>query len=338
MTTVNHKLAVAPMMDYTDRHFRYLLRLLSPSAVLYTEMVNAQAVIRGDRERLLGFDPSEHPLVLQLGGSEPAVLAEAARIAADFGYDEINLNCGCPSDRVKSGRFGACLMSEPERVAECVAAMQLAAKLPVSVKCRIAIEPRVELIGSSDDAQDYEFLSKFVATVAAAGCRSFVVHARTALLDGLSPKENREIPPLRYHLVEKLSCDYPDLRLIVNGGIRDTSEVQRFLGVFDGVMLGREICQNPYRLAELHHAIYSAEQVLPSRDEVLLAYADYVDRHWQQGERLASMFRHALNLYFGRPGGRSYRRFISERASLASSTPDVLRQSLRIVQSVSSAA
>jgi tRNA-dihydrouridine synthase A len=329
-------------MDYTDRHFRYLLRLLSPSAVLYTEMVNAQAVVRGDPDRLLAFDSSEHPVVLQLGGAEPSVLAAAARVGAAYGYDEINLNCGCPSGRVQSGQFGACLMAEPTRVAECIDAIRQASNLPVSVKCRIAIEPRVAASGAHDDEDDYRFLVNFVETVAAAGCNQFIVHARTAMLNGLSPKENREIPPLRYHLVEQLRRDFPNLNLVINGGIRDIDEVQRLLHIFDGVMLGREICQSPFKLAQLHRASvvgeWAGECSLPSRDDVLQRYADYVQLRWQAGDRLAVMLRHSLSLYAGQPGGRSYRRFISERASLSSTTPDVLRQSLRIVRSMESAA
>jgi tRNA-dihydrouridine synthase A len=311
------------MMDYTDRHFRFLLRLLSPSALLYTEMVNAQAILRGDPQRLLGFDASEHPVALQLGGSDPQMLATAARIGADYGYDEINLNCGCPSDRVQSGRFGACLMAEPQRVAESVAAMRVVVNVPVTIKCRIGIEPRAP-------GDDYAFLHGFVETVAAAGCEVFIIHARTAILTGLSPKENREIPPLRFDVAEQLRRDFPALTLVVNGGIRTLAQVRQHLQTFDGAMMGREICDNPYRLAELHQAHYAPDWQ-PAREAVLASYVPYVYERLAEGHRLGPMLRHVLALYAGKPGARSWRRFISERAGLASTTPDILRESLRIV-------
>ncbi len=312
------------MMDYTDRHFRYLLRLLSPSALLYTEMINAQAIVRGDPQRFLTFDASEHPVALQLGGSDPQLLATAASIGAAYGYDEINLNCGCPSDRVLSGRFGACLMAEPQRVAESVAAMRAKVTVPVTIKCRIGIEPRA--VGD-----DYEFLREFITTVAAAGCEVFIVHARKAILTGLSPKENREIPPLRFDVAEQLRRDFPQLTLIVNGGICTIKQTGEYLQTFDGVMLGREICQNPYRLAELHQAFFQPQWELPSREAVIARYVPYMHDRLAEGHRLAPMLRHVLALYAGRPGARSWRRFISERATLASTTPDILRDSLRIV-------
>jgi tRNA-dihydrouridine synthase A len=311
------------MMDYTDRHFRYLLRRLSPSALLYTEMINAQAVVKGDANRLLAFDASEHPVALQLGGSEPAMLAQAAAIAADFGYDEINLNCGCPSDRVQSGRFGACLMGEPARVAESVSAMRHAVRIPVTVKCRIGIEPG----GGTDD---FAFLSHFVETVSAAGCDVFVVHARKAILTGLSPKENREIPPLRYDMVEQLRSKFPVLTVIANGGLHSIADVDGCLTRFDGAMLGREICQNPYRLAELHRHLFDAEW-MPSREGVVRDYAAYAHARMADGTRLSALLRHVLNLYNGLPRARSWRRFIAERAGRAGTTPDVLIDSLRIV-------
>lgn len=211
---LDRRICVAPMMDYTDRHCRYFLRLLNPSALLYTEMVTAPAIVRGDRQRLLTFDPQEHPVALQLGGSDPRELAAAARIGEEFGYDEINLNCGCPSDRVQSGRFGACLMAEPELVADCIAAIRESVRIPVTVKCRIGIEPMPQAL------DEYEFLKRFVATVAAAGCNVFVVHARRAILQGLSPKENREIPPLRYDIARRLREDFPELEIVLNGGLR----------------------------------------------------------------------------------------------------------------------
>ncbi|HTE39501.1 MAG TPA: tRNA dihydrouridine(20/20a) synthase DusA [Steroidobacteraceae bacterium] len=328
-STIDRRICVAPMMDYTDRHFRFLLRLLSPSALLYSEMINAHAIVKGDAERLLAFDPSEHPVALQLGGSDPATLANAASIGVAFGYDEINLNCGCPSDRVQSGRFGACLMGEPQRVAECVSAMR-GAGVPVTVKCRIGIEP-----GGGDD--DFDFLCRFIETVSPAGCDVFVVHARKAILTGLSPKQNREIPPLRYDVVERLVAAYPQLTLIANGGLHSVADVGSCLERFDGAMLGREICQNPYRLAELHRAFYDPEWQ-PSREDVVKRYVDYAHERLAEGARLSQLLRHMLSLFNGLPRARSWRRFIAERAGLATTTPDVLLDSLRIVSRVEIAA
>ncbi|MBC7984748.1 MAG: tRNA dihydrouridine(20/20a) synthase DusA [Candidatus Obscuribacterales bacterium] len=322
-TTLDRRVCVAPMMDYTDRHFRFLLRCLSPGALLYTEMITTQALLRGDVARHLAFDKTEHPVALQLGGSEAGDLALAARLGADAGYDEINLNCGCPSDRVHSGRFGACLMAEPERVAAAVASMSAAVSVPVTVKCRIGIEP-----GQVGD--DYENLRTFIDVVASAGCKVFILHARKAVLNGLSPKQNREIPPLRYDIVAQLRADFPQLTLVLNGGICNVAEVRAHLATFDGVMLGREICQNPYLLAELHQAIYAPEWELPTRESVVDRYASYVDVRLAEGHRLASMLRHALPLYASRPGGRAWRRYLSERASMSTSTSDLLRQALRL--------
>jgi len=321
---LDRRICVAPMMDYTDRHFRFFLRLLSPSAWLYTEMINAQAIVRGDAKRHLAFDGSEHPVALQLGGNDPRLLAEAAAIGAQFGYDEINLNCGCPSDRVQSGRFGACLMAEPERVAAAVAAMRARVAIPVTVKCRIGIEPRPA-------SEDYEFLHTFIGTVAAAGCEIVILHARMALLAGLTPKDNREVPPLRYDVAERLRRDFPNLTLIVNGGVRTIDYTRELLKTFDGVMLGREICDNPYRLAELHQQIGGQGCPPPAREDVIERYVNYMERRLAVGYRLAAMLRHVLALYAGQPRARSWRRFISERAALAGTTPAVLRQALRIV-------
>ena len=232
------RLSVAPMMDWTDRHCRVFHRVLAPGARLYTEMVHAQAVRHGDRERLLGFDPVEHPVALQLGGSDPVALADAARIGEAFGYDEINLNVGCPSDRVQAGRFGACLMKEPALVADAVAAMASAVSVPVTVKCRLGV----------DELEDYEVFRSFVDTVAAAGCQLFVVHARKAWLSGLSPKENREIPPLRHDWVHRLKQERPELRIVLNGGLVDLQSTLAHLAAVDGVMLGRAAYHEPYRL------------------------------------------------------------------------------------------
>lgn len=313
------------MMDYTDRHCRYLMRLLSPSALLYTEMVTASAILRGDTERLLGFDESEHPVALQLGGSDPAELARAAVIGADRGYDEINLNCGCPSDRVQNGRFGACLMGDAEVVAACVSAMRAAVGIPVTVKCRIGIEPRPQ-----GHADDFETLRHFVETVAAAGCKVFVVHARIAVLRGLSPKENREVPPLRYELVARLKQLFPTLTFVLNGGLRSHDEVMKALETFDGAMIGREAYSNPYLLAELHRSL-EPQASLPDRVTVAREYARYIERRLAQGDRLGPMLRPLQGLFAGLPRVRSWRRYLSEQASRPSSGANVVCEALRIV-------
>jgi tRNA-dihydrouridine synthase A len=315
------------MMDYTDRHCRYLLRLLSPGALLYTEMITAAAIVRGHADRLLAFDPAEHPVALQLGGSDPVELAKAARIGEAQGYDEINLNCGCPSDRVQSGRFGACLMGEPALVAECVSAMRAAVDIPVTVKCRIGIDPM------PDPAQDaYAFLQEFVTAVAAAGCEVFIIHARKAMLNGLSPKENREIPPLRYDVAARLRRDFPALTFVVNGGVRSVAEVQGHLQHFDGVMLGREAYSNPYLLALLHQSVVDSQWVLPAREEIVERYAEYVRTRIAEGYRLRTMVRHVQGLYAGLPRVRSWRRFLSEQCADPAANADLLIDALRIVR------
>jgi len=305
-------LAVAPMMDWTDRHCRYFHRLLSPHALLYTEMVTAPAVLHGDRARLLGFDPFEHPVALQLGGSEPTELAAAARIGEELGYDEINLNVGCPSDRVQSGRFGACLMREPTLVADCVAAMRAAVSIPVTVKCRLGV----------DEQDEYADLERFIQTVRAAGCGIFIVHARKAWLEGLSPKENREIPPLNYERVYRLKREFPSLTIVVNGGVSSVADVEEHLRHVDGVMLGRTAYHDPYRLAELEHALYG--EALPERDAVLAAFRPYIEAHLARGDRLQHISRHILGLYQGLPGARAFRRVLSERAHRNDADYDVV--------------
>ena len=327
MNELDRRVAVAPMMDYTDRHCRYFLRLLSPGALLYTEMITAAAIVRGHADRLLAFDPAEHPVALQLGGSDPAELAVAARIGASYGYDEINLNCGCPSDRVQSGRFGACLMGEPALVAQCISAMREATSIPVTVKCRIGIEPM-----PNPAHETYAFLQDFVATVAAAGCDVFVVHARKAILNGLSPKENRQIPPLQYGVVEQLRSDFPSLTFIVNGGVRTVDEVGNHLQKFDGVMLGREAYGNPYLLALLHRAFVDPQWTLPERDRVIERYADYVRARAAEGHRLRAMVKHVQGLYAGLPNVRSWRRFLSEQSAQPAANADLLLDALRIVR------
>lgn len=321
MSLVNARpaISVAPMMDWTDRHCRYFLRLLAPSALLYTEMVTAQAVRHGDRGRLLGFHPAEQPLALQLGGSEPALLAEAAMTGLHYGYDEINLNVGCPSDRVQSGRFGACLMAEPALVRDCISAMRAAVDVPVTVKSRIGI----------DAHDDYGFLRDFVGTVTESGCDTFIIHARKAILAGLSPKENREIPPLRYDYVYRLKQEFPDLSITLNGGVRDLDAARRHLDHVDGVMIGREAYHNPYFLAQLEHALHGTP--LPSREAVMQAYLEYVEARLSEGVRLNAMTRHVLGLFLGRPGARQWRRQLAEGACVRDAGTEVIREALRRV-------
>jgi tRNA-dihydrouridine synthase A len=314
------KVSIAPMMEWTDRHCRYFLRLISPHARLYTEMVTAQAVLHGDRERLLGFDAAEHPVALQLGGSDPDMLARAATIGAGFGYDEINLNIGCPSDRVQSGRFGACLMEEPPLVRDCVAAMRAAVTIPVTVKCRIGI----------DAHDDYGFLRDFVATVAESGCSVFVVHARKALLAGLSPRENREVPPLRYDYVYRLKEEFPQLAVVVNGGVRRLRGVHEHLARVDGVMIGREAYHNPYFLAEVEAALYGTEP--PRREDVIARFLPYVEARLAEGVRLPAITRHVLGLYTGQPGARRWRRRLSEEASRPGAGAELLRDSITLMR------
>ncbi|MDX6748375.1 tRNA dihydrouridine(20/20a) synthase DusA [Geminicoccaceae bacterium 1502E] len=325
--TQTARLSVAPMLDWTDRHCRYFHRQIAPRALLYTEMVTTGALLHGDRARFLDFDPAEHPLALQLGGSEPGELAACARLAGDWGYDEVNLNCGCPSERVQKGAFGACLMAEPKLVAECVAAMRAAVSIPVTVKCRIGI----------DDSEEFEFLAAFVETVAAAGCTTFVVHARKAWLKGLSPKENREIPPLRHELVHRLKRAFPHLAIVLNGGLRDPREAARHLPALDGVMIGREAYENPCSLAAFQSAVFGAGDAV-DRDRVLEAMIAYAGRAMARGVPLKSITRHMLGLYNGLPGARAWRRTLSERARLPGSGPGLLREAAAQVRSPASLA
>jgi len=315
------RVAVAPMMDWTDRHCRYLLRLISPSVLLYTEMVTAAAILHGDRERLLAFDPAEHPLALQLGGSDPREMEAAARIAEDLGFDEVNMNVGCPSDRVQSGRFGACLMAEPGLVADCVAAMSGAVTIPVTVKSRIGI----------DDHEDYGFLRDFVAAVAAAGCRVFIIHARKAVLAGLSPKQNREVPPLRYEFVHRIKQDFPQLAVILNGGIRSLDHARAELAVVDGVMIGREAYHNPWILTGFEQQILDG-QPPASRASVVGEWMPHVQTQLDAGQKLSSMTRHALGLYAGQPGARAWRRVLSEQAPRPGAGLEVIQAALSRVQ------
>jgi tRNA-dihydrouridine synthase A len=328
------KISVAPMMDWTDRHCRYFLRGFGPRILLYTEMITAAALLRGDRERLLAYDPEEHPVALQLGGSEPRDLARAARAGEEAGYDEINLNCGCPSDRVASGAFGACLMREPDRVAECVAQMRAVVRVPVTVKMRVGVvnahagESRKAI--ARFDAADFEALHTFVRKVRDAGCAIAIIHARKAMLGGFSPKDNREIPPLRYDVVERIGQSFPDLPIVVNGGIREQDAAMQALTWCDGVMLGREAYHRPFVLSELHRALFPRETAPLSRSSLVERMARYAERELLRGERLASITRHMLGLYGGQPGAREYRRFLSEGSRAVGAGPEILRHASRL--------
>jgi len=309
------------MMEWTDRHCRYFLRLISRRSFLYTEMVTADAVLYGNRERVLGFSPEERPVGLQLGGSDPKKLAAASRVGADYGYDEINLNVGCPSDRVQSGRFGACLMAEPDLVAECVAAMGEAAGLPITVKCRIGI-----------DDQDAEAgLDRFIDAVADAGVRTVIVHARKAWLKGLSPKENRDVPPLDYDRVFRLKTRRPELEIVLNGGIGSLAAAQAHLPHVDGVMLGRAAYADPYLMVEVDAALFGSNETPPSRLDVLDCFVPYVEAELARGARLNQMTRHILGLFHGQPRARAFRRHLAENAHLDGAGIYVLLGARRIV-------
>jgi tRNA-dihydrouridine synthase A len=310
------------MMDWTDRHCRFFHRLITRHARLYTEMITAEAILRGKRETLLAFSPQEHPVALQLGGAAPDRLAEAASIGEGYGYDEINLNVGCPSDRVQGGHFGACLMADPALVARCVEAMRARVSITVTVKCRIGI-----------DAQDSEAdLERFVAMVADAGCTTFIVHARKAWLQGLSPKENREIPPLDYGRVYRLKQAHPELEIVINGGIETLDDAEQHLQYVDGVMLGRAAYQTPYILADVDRRLFGDPAPAPSRQDVLERLLDHVQRHLQNGGRLNNIVRHTLGLYHGQPRARAYRRYLSENAVGERATVAVLRDAMAIVE------
>jgi tRNA-dihydrouridine synthase A len=315
------RFSVAPMMDWTDRHCRVFHRLLTRRARLYTEMVTADAVVFGPRERLLGFDPIERPLALQLGGADPARLAQAARIGADYGYDEINLNCGCPSDRVQNGRFGACLMREPALVAECVGAMAAAVEIPVTVKCRIGV----------DEQEPREALFALVEAVAAAGAAGVIVHARKAWLEGLSPKDNRTIPPLDYPLVHQLKSWRPRLPIAINGGLVDLDQARAQLAFVDGVMVGRAAYQNPEMLLGVDPEIFGAPAEFADAFEAVEAYIPYVERELARGTRLHDMTRHLLGLFAGRPGARLYRQKLATLAPRSGAGLGVLREAVGAV-------
>jgi tRNA-dihydrouridine synthase A len=317
---MNRLISIAPMMDWTDRHDRYFLRLIAPSVLLYTEMVTTGALIHGDFNRFLAFHPLEHPVALQLGGSDPQQLAHCAKLGEDFGYNEINLNVGCPSDRVKSGRFGACLMLESRIVADCMAAMQNAVKVPVTIKCRIGV----------DDQDSYAELVDFVRVVAETGCQVFNIHARKAWLNGLSPKQNREIPPLRYDVVRQIKQDFPHLTIVVNGGIKTVSDIAEHLQFVDGVMIGREAYSNPYLLADIEEKFFLSP-AKKTREEIIEQFIPYVEEQLKNDIKLSHMTRHILGLFQGQRSGKRWRRYLSENAHQMGRGIDVVQAALALV-------
>lgn len=317
----SHLLSVAPMMDRTDRHFRYLMRQITRRTLLYTEMVTTPAIIHGDRPKLLDFSPEEHPISLQLGGDNPAELAECAKVGADWGYDEINLNVGCPSPRVQKGNFGACLMTQPELVAECVAAMQSVVKIPVTVKHRIGV----------DEQDSYADLCRFIDVVAQTGCDRFSVHARKAWLQGLSPKENRTVPPLRYEDVYRLKQEFPHLWLEINGGITELTQIKDHLEKVDAVMVGRAAYENPYLFATVDRDIYGENVEPKTRHEIVESMLSYIDRCHSEGVKLHSISRHMLSIFLGKPGTKAWKRYITEEGRGYEASRDVIEKALALV-------
>jgi len=326
--SIDHRLSVAPMLDWTDRHCRYFYRVMSAHTVLYTEMVTTGAILHGKGD-YLSYNDAEHPLVLQLGGSNVKDMTECAKIAEQYGYDEININVGCPSDRVQNGRFGACLMAEPQLVADCVNEMQVSANIPVTVKSRIGI----------DDLDSYEFLHTFIEQVATAGCQHFVIHARKAWLSGLSPKQNRDIPPLDYSRVYQIKKDFPQLEISINGGIKSLTETTEHLQHIDGVMIGREIYNNPYMLVEADQKIYGVDKTVISREQVINLMAEYIDTYIsttpEHGKNRAwHVLRHMLGLCNGLAGARQFRRYLSETASREGADSKVLIEAFTKVKNL----
>jgi len=317
---ISHKLSVAPMLDWTDRHCRYFYRLMSANTVLYTEMVTTGAILFGKGD-YLGFNDEEHPLVLQLGGSDPKAMTECAKIAEQKGYDEININVGCPSDRVQNGRFGACLMAEPALVAECVDKMKAAVDIPVTVKSRIGI----------DDQDSYEFLHTFIEQIEKAGCEHFIVHARKAWLSGLSPKQNREVPPLDYSRVYQIKQDFSHLEISINGGIKTYEESLEHLNHIDGVMIGREVYQNPYMLAQADQIIWQQDKPVMTRADIIDGMCDYIDNYVASGGRAWHVVRHMLGLCNGMAGAKQFRRYLSENSGREGANSDVLREAFNKV-------
>ncbi len=323
MKTLSHRFCVAPMLDWTDKHCRYFHRLLSKNALLYTEMVTTGALIHGNAERFLAFNTEEHPVAFQLGGSNPRDLAICARMVEEAGYDEVNLNVGCPSDRVQNGGFGAYLMAHPQLVGDCVAAMQAVVNIPVTVKSRIGI----------DERDSYEELTQFIDTVSQAGCKTFIIHARKAWLKGLSPKENREVPPLRYDVVFQLKKDFPELEIVINGGITTLDQSVELLEQVDGVMLGREIYQNPYLLTGVDGLLFGDDSLILRREQVLFELFPYIQAQLQQPSvRLHSMARHVLGLFYGEYGARLWRRYLSENACKSECNEQILLSAFELTQ------
>ncbi len=319
--------SVAPMLDWTDSHCRYLMRLISRHALLYTEMVTTRALTHGDRRQLLDFNPEEHPLALQLGGSEPEELAAAAKIGEQWGYDEINLNCGCPSDRVQSGRFGVCLMDQPELVADCLKAMSDAVSIPITIKCRIGIADHLH-----DDEESYENFANFIATVTRdTGCHTVIVHARKAWLKGLSPKENREIPPLHYQYAYRVKEEMPQVEIILNGGITTLEEATEHLKHVDGVMMGREAYHNPFVMQSVDQLFYDDPRPVQTRREVCEQFIEYGRRKLKDGARLNYISRHILGLYHEVPGAKKFRRYISENSHHDNASIEVLEHALKLI-------
>src|SRR5690554_1420321 len=320
---LNRRFCVAPMMDWTTKDYRYFARLLSRHALLYTEMVTTGAILHGDRHRFLDFNPEEQPVALQLGGSNPDELAECARLAQQWGYDEVNLNVGCPSDRVQNNMIGACLMAHPQLVADCLKAMLDAVEIPVTVKHRIGI----------DDQDSYAQLCDFVGTVQESGCRTFIVHARKAILSGLSPKENREIPPLRYEVVYQLKRDFPHLEILINGGIQTIEACQEHLAQVDGVMIGREAYQRPWMLSRVDSTLFDNDSRSDlDRAQVMEQLLDYMERKISQGAQFWHIARHTLGLYHGEPGGKQFRRLLSEKGPRPGASPELLREAVALVE------
>jgi tRNA-dihydrouridine synthase A len=312
------------MLDWSDRHQRTLMRTMSKHSLVYTEMVTTGALIHGDAQRYLKYSQSEHPIALQLGGSDPKAMALCAKMAEDAGYDEVNINVGCPSDRVQNGAFGACLMAEPELVAENVVAMQAAVDIPVTVKNRIAI----------DEMEEEDTLRRFLSIVSSSGCKTFVIHARKAWLSGLSPKQNRDVPPLNYELVYQMKNEFPDLEIIINGGIKDLNESKEHLTNVDGVMIGREAYHNPYSMIDVDHTIYEdTKQTQPTRMEVLESYKEYMQQQMSEGVYLKSMSRHLLGLFTGEPGAKAWRRHISENAHKEGAGIEVIEKAAAFIKS-----
>lgn len=320
---LDHKFSIAPMLDWTDKHCRYFHRLLTQHAVLYTEMVTTGAILHGTGD-YLDFNQEEHPVVLQLGGSDPLQMAQCAKLAEQRGYDAVNINVGCPSDRVQNGMFGACLMAQPSLVADCIKAMQDVVSIPVTVKTRIGI----------DDSDDYQFLQDFVQTVADAGCKQLIVHARKAWLKGLSPKENREVPPLNYQRVYQLKREFPQLDISLNGGVKTLQQAKEQLSYLDGVMVGREAYSNPMLLGEVDKLIYARKDVSRTAHQVVTDMLPYIEQQMTQGARLWHIVRHMLGLFQGMPGARQWRRLLSEQGHLPEAKPELLLQAMAKIQPV----